>query len=56
MERMVSFGWKKDVHELAEEIVRVKEDGEQTKLISMFGSDVGMVCAIVVYEQDGGAE
>lgn len=55
-ERTVSFGWKEDVHELAREIVRVKESGERTKLISMFGSDVGMVAAIVVYEQDGGAE
>ena len=56
-ERTVSFGWKEDVHELASEIVRVKENGEKTKVISMvYDSFTGGVSAIVVYEQDGGAE
>ena len=56
-ERTVSFGWKEDVHELAREIVRVKESGERTKVISMvFHAYLGQVAAIVVYEQDGGAE
>ena len=56
-ERTVSFGWKEDVHELAREIVRVKESGERTKLISMvYSTSRGEVAAIVIYEQDGGAE
>lgn len=42
-ERTVSFGWKEDVHELVREILHVKESGERTKLISMVGSDVGIV-------------
>ena len=57
IERTVSFGWKEDVHELAREIVRVKEAGEQTKIIStVYDEHTGEVSAIVVYEQDGGAE
>lgn len=53
-ERTVSFGWKEDVHELAREIVRVKESGEQTKIIStIYDRYTGNVAAIVVYEQDG---
>ena len=56
-ERTVSFGWKEDVHELAREIVRVKESGEHTKIISpIYDRYTGNVAAIVVYEQDGGAE
>lgn len=56
-ERTVSFGWKQDVHELAREIVRVKEAGEQTKIIStIYDGYTGNVTAIVVYEQDGGTK
>ena len=56
-ERTVSFGWKENVHELAREIVRVKESGEKTKIVSMvYDGFTGGVSAIVVYEQDGGAE
>ena len=54
-QRTVSFGWKEDVHDLTDCIVRERESGERVALISMV-SNRNWVSAIVVYEQDGGAE
>lgn len=54
-QRIVTFEWNCSIHDLTKEIIQRKEDGERA-IISLVSDDAMNVAAIVVYEQDGGAE
>ena len=54
-QRIVTFEWNCSICDLTKEIIRCKENGERA-VISLVSDDAMNVAAIVIYEQDGGAE